>query len=79
VKRKIHGYLTWKLWNLDDKICEIENDNISDPLLVLTEWARKALCFLFGHYPIADQCNIPDHDYCAWCNARTPGMAEGRA
>lgn len=37
-------------------------------------WAR-ALCFLIGHSPIPDHCNIPEHDYCATCMTPTPNLA----
>lgn len=35
----------------------------------------RALCRVFGHQPMMDQCMIPDHDYCWCCNQRTPGQA----
>lgn len=37
---------------------------------------QRALCFVGGHEPIRDQCNIPEHDYCAWCQKTMPGAAE---
>lgn len=37
--------------------------------------ARWLLCHLFGHKPIADQCNKPEHDYCVWCERRMPWAA----
>ena len=33
-----------------------------------------ALCLIVGHSPIADQCGIPDHDYCAYCMKVMPGQ-----
>lgn len=33
------------------------------------------LCEGLGHQPTRDQCNRPEHDYCVWCRAKTPGQA----
>ncbi|HEY6018638.1 MAG TPA: hypothetical protein VIY48_01745 [Candidatus Paceibacterota bacterium] len=33
---------------------------------------QKTLCFLTGHTPERDQCGIPDHDYCLWCQKSMP-------
>jgi hypothetical protein len=77
-RQRLRGWLARRLWDLDDKLCDIERDDISDRLLAATEWLQKALCVPLGHGPVTDQCMIPDHDYCAWCNIRTPGLAERR-
>lgn len=39
----------------------------------------KALCFTFGHKPIPDQCNKPEHDLCVFCNKLMPYKAERRS
>lgn len=33
------------------------------------------LCFLFGHKPVADQCDKPEHDFCVYCMTPKPGLA----
>lgn len=38
----------------------------------------RLLCWVFGHYPDRDQCNIPDHDYCVLCMKSMPGKAWNR-
>ena len=38
--------------------------------------SREFFCWLAGtHSPVPDQCGIPSHDYCMWCNASTPNQA----
>lgn len=37
--------------------------------------AQQALCLLFRHDPVRDQCNRPDHDFCLWCQKSMPGRA----
>ena len=46
------------------------------PSWFLTAWKWIGCNLLFGHMPISDQCNIPDHDYCGWCGKSMPRMAE---
>lgn len=36
-----------------------------------------ALCRVYGHKPVADQCNRPEHDFCVYCSKRMPGTAHG--
>lgn len=36
-----------------------------------------ALCLYFGHEPVADQCNKPEHDFCVYCHKSMPGSAHG--
>lgn len=36
---------------------------------------QRLLCLVSGHVPIADQCNNPEHDYCAWCQKSMPNGA----
>jgi hypothetical protein len=40
----------------------------------LDRWWQWIGCKLLGHVPIPDHCNIPEHDYCAWCQLPMPGM-----
>lgn len=37
--------------------------------------ARWVLCKVYGHEPLPDQCNMPEHDHCIWCNRLMPGLA----
>lgn len=32
----------------------------------------RRLCSVFGHEPEWDQCGIPEHDCCAWCQKLLP-------
>jgi len=41
-------------------------------------WWQRLGCLLFGHVPIPDQCGIPDHDYCAYCQKSMPGQGKER-
>lgn len=41
------------------------------------DWPRRWLCRLLrAHAPIPDQCCLPEHDYCAWCQRSMPGQAD---
>lgn len=55
-----HSQRNWPDWLLD---------RWPDRLL------QKGLCLLGGHAPIADQCNRPEHDHCAWCHESMPNQA----
>lgn len=37
----------------------------------------RALCLIYGHEAIPDQCNKPEHDLCAYCQKPMPGTAHG--
>lgn len=39
------------------------------------EWVNRLVCLVYGHESIADQCNMPAHDYCWSCRTLTPGRA----
>ena len=39
------------------------------------DWWWRAVCLIWSHSPICDQCNLPEHDYCAWCGKPMPGAA----
>jgi len=41
----------------------------------IEEPGLKLLCKLFSHSPVVDMCNMPEHDYCAWCRKSMPGAA----
>lgn len=34
------------------------------------------LCHAFGHEPVADQCDKPEHDFCVHCMTPMPGLAQ---
>lgn len=73
--RRLHSKVNAKLWDFDDWVCEKEPERLVEVLLAVTEKLRQLLCRMLGHCPIADQCNIPAHDYCAWCNKSLPNQA----
>ena len=33
---------------------------------------ESVLCFFYGHNPIPDQCGMPEHDLCVFCNKLMP-------
>lgn len=37
---------------------------------------QAAFCEYLGHAPESDACDKPEHDYCLWCEERTPGQAQ---
>lgn len=43
---------------------------------LIEEPSKKALCFLYGHKPVRDQCGMPEHDHCLWCRKSLPFMAD---
>jgi hypothetical protein len=55
----------------------------SDPFVnaqvrLIEKPAKWLLCRLFGHKAIGDQCGIPEHDFCVWCDRSLPGQAPRR-
>lgn len=44
----------------------------------LLHMAMRRLCAVLGHQAEMDQCGKPEHDYCGFCRASTPGEAPGR-
>lgn len=32
-------------------------------------------CKIWGHEPVPDQCDKPEHDFCSWCMKSTPFQA----
>lgn len=49
-------------------------ENAAENLETFGLWA---LCTRYGHEPVADQCNLPEHDFCVYCHKRMPGTAHG--
>lgn len=35
----------------------------------------ELVCSIAGHYPIMDQCGMPEHDHCLICGVPLPGQA----
>lgn len=56
------------LANISDGFWDWYDETIEKPVLAL-------ICEVDGHDAVADQCNKPDHDYCAICNISMPGQA----
>lgn len=36
-------------------------------------WVRRLHCWIWGHSPMRDMCNRPEHDLCAKCQKLMPG------
>lgn len=53
----------------DEGFWDWYEDNIEKPVKML-------LCERYGHEPVADQCNMPEHDHCAWCMGPMPFQAK---
>jgi hypothetical protein len=74
--------LRWRIQRLTNRYEEWLCDRRWSPnWLFVPDQVNHALCVVFGgHEPIEDHCGMPEHDYCAICQARTPnGAAEERA
>jgi hypothetical protein len=39
-------------------------------------WLARLECAMHGHKAVRDQCGIPDHDFCVFCQKSMPGAAE---
>lgn len=70
-----------RFWLADDQYDRLMSDDVPD-----TDWrwtARgwleaaglRVLCLTFGHHPVPDQCNLPEHDFCVCCMKATPNRA----
>jgi hypothetical protein len=46
--------------------------NWRDQLEAVGLWT---LCRVFGHEPVADQCDKPEHDFCVHCMTPMPHLA----
>lgn len=80
---KVYAYL-WD--DMYDKLIEREKDILytpgvakKDPLSWRARFAVEKsglwiLCKIYGHEPERDQCGIPEHDFCGWCNRSMPNM-----
>lgn len=56
---------------MDDGLAEAGVNDLGD----LRDRAQAVICREKGHQAIPDHCGMPEHDYCAWCNEKTPGEA----
>jgi hypothetical protein len=52
-------------------------ENAADWRYTWRDWretvGRRALCFVFRHEFVPDQCGRREHDYCISCNSRRQG------
>lgn len=55
---------------------QFESDNVLNTFAWFEDRIHATICALFGHSPERDQCNMPEHDFCRWCNASTPNQAK---
>jgi hypothetical protein len=51
-------------------------DRAIDAVMSLTDKAQQGFCLVLGHHSAIDQCMKPEHDFCIWCERRTPGKAD---
>ena len=72
--RRTLSLVSDELWDfLGGEECDIETFSRIDGAL---DGAMMVMCEQLGHEPVPDQCGIPEHDYCMWCQYPTPGRAE---
>lgn len=61
----VHYYLT------DSILAYMPDDGEDDMLLDdVIDAANAVLCGHYGHEIVDDQCNKPEHRYCAYCGKR---------
>lgn len=60
------------LWCYELEVSDDHADAIEEAAVIL----QAALCVAYGHEPVRDQCDRPEHDFCVWCRAITPGEAK---
>lgn len=58
----------WSQWNDDDE----------QLATAVADAVKGLLCERYGHEVIDDQCGIPSHRYCVYCNRGMPDMPVGR-
>lgn len=56
-------------WYLDSKGVP---DIYLDLIIAGFEHTHEAACSILGHYVVDDDCGIPSHRYCIYCNRRFP-------
>lgn len=72
-RRKLRWRIQWKVDRYEDWLCD---RRWTPNWLFVPDRVNHALCVVLGgHEPIEDQCGIPEHDYCAICQASTPNSA----
>jgi hypothetical protein len=60
---------------LQDKYWPEDGPDSDEELLDRIEVAVDTLlCEHFDHEIVDDQCNIPEHRYCVWCNKRETAL-----
>jgi len=53
-----------------------EDDSADAVVEEIEQFAKDRLCQEFGHVIYDDQCNIPEHRFCGWCNRRETAINE---
>lgn len=66
--REIHSFIHDEI--IDDKYGWPEDDSADTTLDLIQSAVDAVLCNTFGHEIVDDQCMIPAHRYCMWCNRR---------
>lgn len=77
---KVYAFLWDDMYDkLIDRAKQKELPKDKDPLpwriaFALEKSGLWILCKIYGHEPERDQCGIPEHDFCGWCNRPMPNM-----
>jgi hypothetical protein len=70
---RLRQRIFWRLETLDYWIMDHAPERVW--LAFPSGQINRMACTLLGHVPIPDQCNKPEHDFCAFCSKRMPGAA----
>lgn len=86
--RRIVARLSHRIYTANDWIYERITKDLPDTDWRSRVWERlpesakgvhRLVCRVVGHSPTPDHCGMPAHDYCEWCEVRTPHQAPRRA
>ena len=73
---EINGILMWLDDDMYDLLGEAYVEKVSDRVDKAKSDLAALLCKLAGHDVQPDQCGIPDHDFCQFCNERPSNHPE---
>lgn len=72
-RQRLRKWLFWKVNNYDDWVYKTDKPD----WMYVPDWPEAFFCtVLSAHYPEADQCGIPAHDFCLWCGKSMPNQAK---
>jgi hypothetical protein len=70
---KVYWWLTGDWWW--DRLERWVSVSTLERIDMVVQALQRPLCWLLGHQPERDQCNLPEHDYCLFCQKSMPGQA----